>query len=86
MAAASLMSSTQFMSPHSDYFRHTQLPQPPPSPPMEDSRCSLPSISKLLGMVDAGSPTNEASTASQAGSPRAEGMHAPRPPVGGMRH
>ncbi|KJZ75240.1 hypothetical protein HIM_05434 [Hirsutella minnesotensis 3608] len=60
--AASLL-STQFVSPQSDFFR--QVPQPPPSPPMEDSRCSLPSISKLLGMVDAGTPTTEASPAPQ---------------------
>lgn len=40
---------------------------------MEDSRCSLPSISKLLGLADAGSPTSETSGSSQLGSPRTEG-------------
>ncbi|RDA95272.1 hypothetical protein CP533_3476 [Ophiocordyceps camponoti-saundersi (nom. inval.)] len=47
--------STQFMPSHGEYYRHGQLPQPPPSPPMEDAKCSLPSISKLLGLVDGGS-------------------------------
>ncbi|KAK3939421.1 hypothetical protein QBC46DRAFT_148720 [Diplogelasinospora grovesii] len=33
---------------------------PPPSPPMDEtSRCSLPSISNLLGLADQGSPTAE---------------------------
>lgn len=35
-------------------------PQPPPSPPMDESpKCSLPSISNLLGLADQGSPTSE---------------------------
>ncbi|KAK3336653.1 hypothetical protein B0T19DRAFT_437392 [Cercophora scortea] len=39
---------------------------PPPSPPMDDaSRCSLPSISNLLGLADQGSPTSETSPQSQ---------------------
>lgn len=51
-------------------------PQPPPSPPMDDNKCSLPSISNLLGLADAGSPTSETSPqnqqqqASQQQSPR----------------
>jgi uncharacterized Zn-finger protein len=33
---------------------------PPPSPPMDEtSKCSLPSISNLLGLADQGSPTSE---------------------------
>ncbi|KAK6839625.1 hypothetical protein PG990_011239 [Apiospora arundinis] len=45
---------------------HYGYPQPPPSPPMDEtSRCSLPSISNLLVMADAGSPTTESSPASQ---------------------
>lgn len=44
-------------------------PQGPPSPPMDDtSRCSLPSISNLLGLADGGSPTTETSPASQQAS------------------
>ncbi|KAG5976047.1 hypothetical protein E4U58_006382 [Claviceps cyperi] len=35
--------------------------QSPPSLPLEDVRCSLPSISKLLGIADAGSPASTAS-------------------------
>jgi hypothetical protein len=47
---------------------HYGYPQPPPSPPMDEtSRCSLPSISNLLVMADAGSPTSEHSPQSQAG-------------------
>ncbi|KAL1890803.1 hypothetical protein Cpir12675_005243 [Ceratocystis pirilliformis] len=42
--------------------------QPPPSPPADDStKCSLPSISNLLGLADAGSPISDSS--SHAGSP-----------------
>ncbi|KAI1809741.1 hypothetical protein GGS20DRAFT_260068 [Poronia punctata] len=41
---------------------HYGYPQPPPSPPMDDTaKCSLPSISNLLVMADAGSPTSESS-------------------------
>ncbi|KXJ94083.1 hypothetical protein Micbo1qcDRAFT_41161 [Microdochium bolleyi] len=44
---------------------HHTYPRPPPSPPMDDApRCSLPSISNLLVMADAGSPTAEHSPAS----------------------
>lgn len=41
-------------------------PQGPPSPPMDDtSKCSLPSISNLLGLADGGSPTSESAPSSQ---------------------
>ncbi|KAI0204272.1 hypothetical protein F4808DRAFT_373951 [Astrocystis sublimbata] len=44
-------------------------PQPPPSPPMDEAaKCSLPSISNLLVMADAGSPTSEQSPQSQPAS------------------
>jgi hypothetical protein len=47
---------------------HYGYPQPPPSPPIdENSKCSLPSISNLLVMADAGSPTTEQFPASQQG-------------------
>ncbi|KAK4466711.1 transcription factor YY2 [Cladorrhinum samala] len=40
---------------------------PPPSPPMDDTaRCSLPSISNLLGLADQGSPTSETSPQNRA--------------------
>jgi hypothetical protein len=43
----------------------------PPSPQMESHvKCTLPSISNLLGLADAGSPTNESSPTY---SPRSEG-------------
>ncbi|GAB1311691.1 C2H2 finger domain transcription factor mtfA [Madurella fahalii] len=39
---------------------------PPPSPPMDETaKCSLPSISNLLGLADQGSPTSETSPQSQ---------------------
>ncbi|KAK0612915.1 hypothetical protein B0T17DRAFT_480178, partial [Bombardia bombarda] len=38
---------------------------PPPSPPMDETKCSLPSISNLLGLADQGSPTSETSPHSQ---------------------
>lgn len=53
---------------------YTQAPQqnfhygyvPPPSPPMDDTtKCSLPSISNLLGLADQGSPTSETSLQSR---------------------
>ncbi|KFH45054.1 Zinc finger protein-like protein [Hapsidospora chrysogenum ATCC 11550] len=49
------------MSRH--YAGHRTVPydyaRPPPSPPMEQPRCTLPSISNLIGLADAGSPTHE---------------------------
>ncbi|KAF3354720.1 hypothetical protein VdG1_07206 [Verticillium dahliae VDG1] len=40
--------------------QYAYVPQPPPSPPMDEStKCSLPSISNLLGLADQGSPTSE---------------------------
>ncbi|ODA83148.1 hypothetical protein RJ55_01658 [Drechmeria coniospora] len=48
-----------------DCYRPSQHPQPPPSPPaLEDPRCSLPSISKLLGLPSAASPPAEPLSAS----------------------
>lgn len=38
---------------------------PPPSPPMDQPRCTLPSISNLIGLADAGSPTHESAPSSQ---------------------
>lgn len=59
-------------TPHNHYYN--QHSQAPPSPPMEESRCSLPSISNLLGLADAGSPTTDPSPTSYRGSPQSEGM------------
>ncbi|KAI1203635.1 hypothetical protein F5X97DRAFT_96753 [Nemania serpens] len=48
---------------------HYGYPQSPPSPPMDEAaKCSLPSISNLLVMADAGSPTSEHSSQSQPAS------------------
>ncbi|KAI0162175.1 hypothetical protein GGR57DRAFT_313461 [Xylariaceae sp. FL1272] len=56
------------------YTNQYGYPQPPPSPPLDEaSKCSLPSISNLLVMADAGSPTSEHSPQSQqASSTKAE--------------
>ncbi|OAA50240.1 Zinc finger, C2H2-type/integrase, DNA-binding protein [Cordyceps fumosorosea ARSEF 2679] len=40
---------------------------------MDDSHCSLPSISNLLGLADAGSPTTDPSPTSYRGSPKTQG-------------
>ncbi|KAL3426578.1 hypothetical protein PVAG01_00087 [Phlyctema vagabunda] len=57
--ASSLVSNpytAQPMAQHPQY-AYVNAPQPPPSPPVDEaSKCSLPSISSLLGMADAGSP------------------------------
>ncbi|OAA40055.1 C2H2 conidiation transcription factor FlbC [Metarhizium rileyi] len=45
---------------------------------MEEAKCSLPSISKLLGIADAASPTSIASTDSVSESPRIEDRPTPR--------
>ncbi|CAN8100216.1 unnamed protein product [Discula destructiva] len=48
-------------------------PQGPPSPPMDDnSKCSLPSISNLLGLADGGSPTSETPPAQQSSSQKSD--------------
>ncbi|KAL2212755.1 hypothetical protein CC79DRAFT_450084 [Sarocladium strictum] len=49
---------------------HNQ-PAHPPSPPMEESKYSLPSISNLISLADAGSPTSEVPPSQL--SPRTEG-------------
>ncbi|KFY19486.1 hypothetical protein V493_07939 [Pseudogymnoascus sp. VKM F-4281 (FW-2241)] len=42
----------QYAQPTQTY-SYVQVPQPPPSPPMEEiAKCSLPSISSLLGIAD----------------------------------
>ncbi|KAK3996922.1 hypothetical protein QBC44DRAFT_124135 [Cladorrhinum sp. PSN332] len=59
---ATTMVSTHY-APHSVHYGYA----PPPSPPMDDSsRCSLPSISNLLGLADQGSPTCETSPQNRA--------------------
>lgn len=41
-------------------YAYVNAPQPPPSPPVDEAtKCSLPSISSLLGMADAGSPQEQ---------------------------
>jgi uncharacterized Zn-finger protein len=62
--------------PHSrPHFTHSLLTQSPPSPPMEEPKISLPSISNLLGIADAGSPTNEHGPRSRRHSPQPDSLH-----------
>ncbi|KAL7800106.1 hypothetical protein V8C37DRAFT_364109 [Trichoderma ceciliae] len=60
----SLISSPPYGTQYSGYYR------PPPSPPMDEPKCSLPSISNLLGLADAGSLASESSFSSHHNSPR----------------
>ncbi|KAL6697474.1 hypothetical protein J3F84DRAFT_347201 [Trichoderma pleuroticola] len=64
MALVSSFQSPPYGTQYSGYYR------PPPSPPMDEPKCSLPSISNLLGLADAGSLASEASFKSQHNSPR----------------
>ncbi|KAM3078720.1 hypothetical protein ACMFMG_006586 [Clarireedia jacksonii] len=49
--------TTQAMVPS---YAYVNAPQPPPSPPVDEtSKCSLPSISSLLGLADGSSPTEQ---------------------------
>ncbi|KAL7934185.1 hypothetical protein V8C35DRAFT_36674 [Trichoderma chlorosporum] len=64
MALVSSFQSPPYGTQYSGYYR------PPPSPPMDEPKCSLPSISNLLGLADAGSLANEAAFKSQHSSPR----------------
>ncbi|TGO28572.1 hypothetical protein BPAE_0026g00620 [Botrytis paeoniae] len=62
-AMASSMVSNSYtvhpMAQHSSY-TYVNAPQPPPSPPVDEtSKCSLPSISSLLGLADGSSPTEQ---------------------------
>ncbi|RSM09407.1 hypothetical protein CDV31_007713 [Fusarium ambrosium] len=75
--STSLFMSGQYNPQPETHYTPRHKPNPPPSPPMEDYKCSLPSISNLLGLADAGSPTSEASPASRQHSPRFEATPAP---------
>lgn len=60
------MAATMIQQPYPIHQQQSQYsymvqPQGPPSPPMDDNKCSLPSISNLLGLADQGSPTSETS-------------------------
>lgn len=54
-------------------YSYVTAPQPPPSPPVDEtSKCSLPSISSLLGLADGSSPQEQAQqpTPQQSGKRR----------------
>ncbi|CAM1506294.1 Fc.00g059350.m01.CDS01 [Cosmosporella sp. VM-42] len=69
---AVLMQRHYVSQQHGGQYSYAQPPQPPPSPPMEDTKCSLPSISNLLGLADAGSPISDSSSSSRQQSPQTE--------------
>lgn len=61
--ASSLVANPYTSQPHIQNPSHSYItaPQPPPSPPMDEvSKCSLPSISSLLGFADGSSPQEQA--------------------------
>ncbi|KAH7316678.1 hypothetical protein B0I35DRAFT_433731 [Stachybotrys elegans] len=70
----SVLSSMPYHQTQPSRLGLSQIPRPPPSPPMEDTRCSLPSISNLLGLADAGSPTSETSANPLRHSPKPESL------------
>ena len=60
--ASSLVTNPYTTQPlaHNLSYSYVTAPQPPPSPPVDEtSKCSLPSISSLLGMADSGSPKEQ---------------------------
>ena len=71
-------------------YGYVQAPQPPPSPPIDDNKCSLPSISNLLGLADAGSPTSETSPQNQQqtqeGPEQAPAQNPPQPAQQQVQH
>lgn len=61
---ANTMGTTHYAHAPQQNFHYGYMP--PPSPPMDETtKCSLPSISNLLGLADQGSPTSETSAQSQ---------------------
>lgn len=59
---ATTLISTQYAPQQHTHYGY----MPPPSPPLDEtSKCSLPSISNLLGLADQGSPTSEHSPQNQ---------------------
>ncbi|KAK2474824.1 hypothetical protein H9L39_14784 [Fusarium oxysporum f. sp. albedinis] len=75
-ATASFIPS-QYASQQETHFIARRNPHPPPSPPMEEQKCPLPSISNLLVLAEASSPTSESSPTSRQHSPRFEGYSSP---------
>lgn len=66
--ASSLVSNPYTGQSHGQNPAYTYVtaPQPPPSPPVDEvAKCSLPSISSLLGLADGSSPQEQAQQAQQ---------------------
>ncbi|KAG0651717.1 C2H2 finger domain transcription factor mtfA [Hyphodiscus hymeniophilus] len=67
--------NTQAHGQNSPY-SYIAAPQPPPSPPMDEaSKCSLPSISSLLGLADGSSPQEQQQQAPQKAEFRPSSGH-----------
>lgn len=70
MMASTLVTNpytAQALSQNPNY-TYVTAPQPPPSPPVDEtSKCSLPSISSLLGVADGLSPQEQQAQAQQQG-------------------
>lgn len=65
--------TAQQISQQNQSYSYVTAPQPPPSPPVDEtSKCSLPSISSLLGLADGSSPQEQAQqpTPQQSGKRR----------------
>lgn len=83
--ASSLVASPYTGQPMSQGHGYTYVtaPQPPPSPPVDETlKCSLPSISSLLGLADGSSPQEStqqqpSQQSSQQTAPQAKGEYRP---------
>lgn len=52
-ANASALAANPYSNKQPVHWTYTRSPQPPPSPPVEEmNRCTLPSISSLIGLTD----------------------------------
>jgi hypothetical protein len=68
--ASSLVSNPYTTQSHGQNpaYTYVMAPQPPPSPPVDEvAKCSLPSISSLLGLADGSSPQEQAQQPQQQG-------------------
>lgn len=69
MMASSLVSNPYTAQlGHNPAYTYVTAPQPPPSPPVDEtSKCSLPSISSLLGVADGLTPQEQQAQQVQQG-------------------
>ncbi|TVY24429.1 C2H2 finger domain transcription factor [Lachnellula hyalina] len=66
--------------PQSQGYKYVTAPQPPPSPPVDEtSKCSLPSISSLLGLTEGQSPQEQAPQAQAQVQVQTQTQQQPQP-------